>query len=110
MNNRLSLPISLPSNLSRWKLHHYNLATILVNKLLNDEVSDNFKNIFHYESIKIGYNENTDFIYLYDNIVNYAMIYNNRIELVDEFGNIKEIQSEDKNCMRFFYSLGLSKT
>ena len=31
MNNRLSLPISLPSNLSLWKLHHYNLATTLVN-------------------------------------------------------------------------------
>ena len=65
MNNRLSLPISLPSNLSRWKLHHYNLATTLVNKLLNDEVSEDFRNKFHYESIKIGYNENTDYVFFF---------------------------------------------
>ena len=105
MNNRLSLPISLPSNLSRWKLHHYNLATTLVNKLLNNEVSEDFRNKFHYESIKIGYNENTDLVFLYDNVVNYAIIHNNLIEIVDEFGNIKETQSEDKNCMAILYRL-----
>lgn len=105
MNNRLSLPISLPRNLSLWKLNHYNLAMTLVNKLLNDEVSEDFRNIFHYESIKIGYNENTDFVYLYDNIVNYGMIHNNIIELVDEFGLIKEIQLADINCMGVLYRL-----
>jgi hypothetical protein len=108
MNNRLSLPISLPSNLSLWKLHHYNLATTLVNKLLNDEVSENFRNIFHYESIKIGYNENTDFVFLYDNVVNYAIIHNNLLEIVDESGNIKETQSEDRNCIDILYKLILS--
>jgi len=105
MNNRLSLPISLPSNLSLWKLHHYNLATTLVNKLLNDEVSEDFRNKFHYESIKIGYNENTDYVFLYDNVVNYAMIHNNLLEIVDEFGNIKEIQSDDRNCMGILYRI-----
>ena len=105
MNNRLSLPISLPRNLSLWKLRHYDLATTLVNKLLNDEVSEDFRNIFHYESIKIGYNENTDCVYLYDNVVNYAMIHNNVIEIVNEFGKIKEIQSEDRNCMDVIYNL-----
>ena len=66
MSHRLILPISLPNDLSQWKSAQFIEASVITQKVINDEVSEEFKNYFHYESLKIDYNHKTNFIYIFD--------------------------------------------
>lgn len=88
MSHRLILPIPLPNNLSLWKSTQYSEASVITQKVINDEVSEEFKKYFNYESLKIDYNHITNFIYIYDKNYNFAMNINNRVELVNPLGEI----------------------
>jgi hypothetical protein len=88
MSHRLILPITLPHDLSRWKSAQFIEASVITQKVINDEVSEEFKKYFHYESLKLDYNHKTNFVYIYDKNFNFAMNINNTIEFVNPFGEI----------------------
>lgn len=103
MYYNLKLPIPLPKDLKFWRSKQYHEAALLTQKLIHNEVSNDFKRYFDYESINIEYNEKTNFIYLYDKYINYAMIINDQIEIVDALGNIKDFDNTDLGCLSILY-------
>ena len=92
---RLILPIPLPSDLSLWKEKQYIEASVITQKVINDEVSEEFKKYFDYESLKLDYNYKTDLIYIYDKNYNFAMNIINRVELVNPLGEIIKYKSSN---------------
>ena len=42
-------------------------------------------------------------LYLYDKYINYAMIINDQIEIVDALGNIKDFDNTDLGCLSILY-------
>jgi hypothetical protein len=93
--NRLILPIPLPNDLSKWKANHYLEASVITQKVINDEVSEEFKKYFNYESLKIDYNYKTNLIYIFDKNYNFAMNVNDRVELVNPLGEIIKYKPSD---------------
>jgi len=103
MYHNLKLPIPLPKDLKFWTSKQYHAAALLTQKLIHNEVSNDFKRYFDYETINIEYNEKTNFIYLYDKYINYAMIINDQIEIVDALGNIKDFDNNNLGCLAILY-------
>jgi hypothetical protein len=103
MYHNLKLPIPLPKDLKYWTSKQYHAAALLTQKLIHNEVSNDFKRYFDYETINIEYNEKTNFIYLYDKYINYAMIINDQIEIVDALGNIKDFDNNNLGCLAILY-------
>jgi hypothetical protein len=103
MYHNLKLPIPLPKDLKYWTSKQYHAAALLTQKLIHNEVSNDFKRYFDYETINIEYNEKTNFIYLYDKYINYAMIINDQIEIVDALGNIKDFDNNNLGCLSILY-------
>ena len=95
MSHRLILPIPLPNNLSQWKSAQFIEASVITQKVINDEVSEEFKKYFNYESLKIDYNYKTNLVYIFDKNYNFAMNVNDRVELVNPLGEIIKYKPSD---------------
>ena len=83
-------------NLEKWKPCHLKELTNLLNMIKKEQFSKKFAETFDFKSLKIDFNTDSGYVYLYDDNCNCGMDAGSDglIHLVDEWGNPTDEEEE----------------
>ena len=80
--------MSTSIDLSSWKPREFCLAVEIMVAVKNDKISSKLGRIFDWKTMKIGFNENSGYVYMFDDNGNQAMVFNDVLHLIDDEANI----------------------
>ena len=108
MFKRVYLNMSDTIDLSSWRPREFCLATEIMIAVKNDKISSKLGRIFDWKTMKIGFNPNSGYVYMFDDDGNQAMIFDGVLHLIDDEANIidEEKQKEETNEETNSYTIG----
>ena len=83
-------------DLSTWRPLEFCQAADIMKAVKKNKISPAVDKVFDWNSMKIGFNENSGYVYMFDDDYNTAMLFDGILQLVDNEGEILE-EDEDKN-------------
>jgi hypothetical protein len=100
--------MSAPIDLSSWKPREFCLAAEIMIAVKNDKMSSKLGRIFDWKTMKIGFNPNSGYVYMFDDDGNQAMVFDGVLHLVDDEANVidEEKQKEETNEDTISYTIG----
>jgi len=81
-------------NFGTWKPREFQLAAEIMVAVKDEKISSKLGRIFHWKSMQIGFNQNSGYVYMFDDDGNQAMVFDKILHLVNDEGNI--IDEEEK--------------
>jgi len=104
----LYLNMSDTIDLSSWRPREFCLATEIMIAVKNDKISSKLGRIFDWKTMKIGFNPNSGYVYMFDDDGNQAMIFDGVLHLIDDEANIidEEVEKEETISYSISYSIG----
>lgn len=87
--------MSTSIDLSSWKPREFCLAVEIMVAVKNDKISSKLGRIFDWKTMKIGFNENSGYVYMFDDNGNQAMVFNDVLHLIDDEANIIDEKKEE---------------
>jgi len=87
--------MSTPIDLSSWKPREFCLASEIMTAVKNDKMSSELERIFDWKTMKIGFNENSGYVYMFDDDGNQAMVFDDVLHLIDDEANIIDEKKEE---------------
>ena len=84
-------------DLSTWRPLEFCLATEIMKAVKDDKISPAVDKVFNWSTMKIGFNENSGYVYMFDDDGNTAMLFDGILHLVDNEGEICEEENLEKN-------------
>jgi hypothetical protein len=81
-------------DLGTWKAHEFCLVAEIIQAVKENKLSSELDKVFDWNSMKIGFNENSGYVYMFDDDGNQAMVFDDVLYLVDNDGDIIK---DDKN-------------
>jgi len=83
-------------DLSNWRPLEFCQAVDIMKAVKDDKLSPALNKVFDWNSMKIGFNPYSGYVYMFDDDGNVAMLFDGVLELVDEEGDILEDTSKEK--------------
>jgi len=87
--------MSIPIDLSSWKPREFCLASEIMTAVKNDKMSSELERIFDWKTMKIGFNENSGYVYMFDDDGNHAMVFDDVLHLIDDEANMIDEKKEE---------------
>jgi hypothetical protein len=87
--------MSTSIDLSSWKPREFCLAVEIMVAVKNDKISSKLGRTFDWKTMKIGFNENSGYVYMFDDNGNQAMVFNDVLHLIDDEANIIDEKKEE---------------
>jgi len=81
-------------DLGTWKAREFCLVAEIIQAVKENKLSSGLDKVFDWNSMKIGFNENSGYVYMFDDDGNQAMVFDDVLYLVDNDGDIIK---DDKN-------------
>lgn len=95
-------------DLSSWKPREFCLAAEIMQAVKDDKTTPIVSKKFNWKSMKIGFNENSGYVYMFDDDGNQSMIFDGVLHLIDDEGNVidEEKDKEENKEDTITYTIG----
>jgi hypothetical protein len=75
-------------DLSTWRPLEFCQAVDIMKAVKDDKLSPALEKVFDWNTMKIGFNENSGYVYMFDDDGNVAMLFDGVLHLIDDESNI----------------------